>query len=180
MSRVGKVPVNIPEKVEVNIVDGVVTAKGVKGTLSAKLNANVIAEKADGVINVKPKDDSTIARAQWGTARTQINNMIVGVSAGFVKSLEFNGVGYKAAVNGSTLNLSLGYSHTIDYVLPTGISAKVNKNVIDIEGSNKELVGQVAAKVRSFREPEPYKGKGIRYTDEKIIRKAGKAGGKGK
>jgi large subunit ribosomal protein L6 len=180
MSRIGKVPVNIPEKVEVSITNGLVVVKGVKGTLTAKLNSNVVAEMSGNIINVKPKDDSTVARAQWGTARTQINNMVVGVSTGFVKSLEFNGVGYKAAVAGSTLNLSLGYSHTIDYVLPAGITAKVNKNVIDIEGSNKELVGQVAAKVRSFREPEPYKGKGIRYTDETIIRKAGKAGGKGK
>ena len=99
----------------------------------------------------------------------------------FPKSwLEFTGVGYKAAVNGNVLNLSLGYSHPIDYTLPVGITAKVNKNQIDIEGSNKELVGQVAAKVRSFREPEPYKGKGVKYTTEKIIRKAGKAGGKGK
>ncbi|MFA6237074.1 MAG: 50S ribosomal protein L6 [Bacteriovorax sp.] len=180
MSRIGKVPVNIPDKVEVNIKNGVVSVKGAKGTLTAKLNDNVVAEMAGKVITIKPKDDSTTARSQWGTARTQVNNMIVGVSTGFVKSLEFNGVGYKAAVSGSTLNLSLGYSHTIDYVLPAGITAKVNKNVIDIEGSNKELVGQVAAKVRSFREPEPYKGKGIRYTDETIIRKAGKAGGKGK
>lgn len=180
MSRIGKVPVNIPEKVEVTIVNGLVTVKGAKGTLTAKLNENVVAEMADKVINIKPKDESTTARAQWGTARTQVSNMVVGVSTGFVKSLEFNGVGYKAAVTGSTLNLSLGYSHAIDYVLPAGITAKVNKNIIDIEGSNKELVGQVAAKVRSFREPEPYKGKGIRYTDEKIIRKAGKAGGKGK
>ena len=180
MSRIGKVPVNIPEKVEISIVSGLVTVKGVKGTLVAKLNNNVIAVIEGKTITVKPKDESTVARAQWGTARTQINNMVVGVSAGFVKSLEFNGVGYKAAVAGNILNLSLGYSHTIDYALPEGITAKVNKNVIDIEGSNKELVGQVAAKVRSFREPEPYKGKGIRYTDEKIIRKAGKAGGKGK
>ena len=180
MSRIGKVPVNIPEKVEISIVSGLVTVKGVKGTLIAKLNNNVIAVIEGKTITVKPKDESTVARAQWGTARTQINNMVVGVSSGFVKSLEFNGVGYKAAVAGNILNLSLGYSHTIDYALPDGITAKVNKNVIDIEGSNKELVGQVAAKVRSFREPEPYKGKGIRYTDEKIIRKAGKAGGKGK
>jgi large subunit ribosomal protein L6 len=180
MSRIGKVPVNIPEKVDVNIVNGLITVKGAKGTLVAKLNENVIAEISGKVITVKPKDDSTVARAQWGTARTQISNMVVGVSAGFVKSLEFNGVGYKAAVAGNVLNLSLGYSHAIDYALPAGITAKVNKNIIDIEGSNKELVGQVAAKVRSFREPEPYKGKGVRYTDEKIIRKAGKAGGKGK
>ena len=180
MSRIGKVPVNIPEKVEVSIKNNVVTVKGAKGTLTSTLNDNVVAVIEGKIINVKPKTDSATARAQWGTARTQINNMVVGVSTGFVKSLEFTGVGYKAAVSGTTLNLSLGYSHTIDYVLPAGISAKVNKNVIDIEGANKELVGQVAAKVRSFREPEPYKGKGIRYTDEKIIRKAGKAGGKGK
>ncbi len=180
MSRIGKVPVNIPEKVEVKITDGVVTVKGAKGTLTAKLNDQVVAEIVGKQINVKPINDSTIARSQWGTARTQINNMVVGVSTGFVKSLEFNGVGYKAAVSGTTLNLSLGYSHPIDYILPVGITAKVTKNQIDIEGSNKELVGQVAAKVRSFRKPEPYKGKGVKYTDETIIRKAGKAGGKGK
>lgn len=180
MSRIGKVPVNIPEKVEVNIANGVVTVKGTKGTLTHKLNSNVIAKLEGKTITVSPKDESAEARSQWGTARTLVNNMVVGVSTGFVKSLEFNGVGYKAAVSGSTLNLSLGYSHTIDFPLPAGITAKVNKNQIDIEGSNKELVGQVAAKVRSFREPEPYKGKGVKYLDEKIIRKAGKAGGKGK
>lgn len=180
MSRIGKVPVNIPDKVEVKIVDGLVTVKGTKGTLTAKINENVIATIEGKQVVVKPASESTEAKSQWGTARTQINNMVVGVSAGFVKSLEFNGVGYKAAVSGNTLNLSLGYSHTIDYPLPAGITAKVNKNQIDIEGANKELVGQVAAKVRSFREPEPYKGKGVKYLSETIIRKAGKAGGKGK
>ena len=180
MSRIGKVPVNIPEKVEVNINNGVVTVKGAKGTLTHNLNNNVIAKLEGKVITINPKDESAEAKSQWGTARTIVNNMVVGVSAGFVKSLEFNGVGYKAAVSGNVLNLSLGYSHTIDFTLPAGITAKVNKNQIDIEGSNKELVGQVAAKVRSFREPEPYKGKGVKYLDEKIIRKAGKAGGKGK
>ncbi|MGZ3789071.1 MAG: 50S ribosomal protein L6 [Bacteriovorax sp.] len=180
MSRIGKVPVNIPEKVEVTISNNVVTVKGTKGTLTHKLNDNVVVTMEGKAITVKPKDESAEARSQWGTARTLVNNMVVGVSAGFVKSLEFNGVGYKAAVSGNVLNLSLGYSHTIDYPLPVGITAKVNKNQIDIEGSNKELVGQVAAKVRSFREPEPYKGKGVKYLDEKIIRKAGKAGGKGK
>ncbi len=180
MSRIGKVPVNIPEKVEVNIANGLITVKGAKGTLTHQLNNNVIAKIDGKIITVTPKDESAEARSQWGTARTLVNNMVVGVSTGFVKSLEFNGVGYKAAVSGNMLNLSLGYSHTIDFPLPVGITAKVNKNQIDIEGSNKELVGQVAAKVRSFREPEPYKGKGVKYLDEKIIRKAGKAGGKGK
>lgn len=180
MSRIGKVPVNIPDKVEVKIENGLVTVKGAKGTLTHKLNGNVIAKLEGKTITIAPKDESAEARSQWGTARTLVSNMVTGVSTGFVKSLEFNGVGYKAAVSGNILNLSLGYSHTIDFPLPAGITAKVNKNQIDIEGSNKELVGQVAAKVRSFREPEPYKGKGVKYLDETIIRKAGKAGGKGK
>jgi large subunit ribosomal protein L6 len=180
MSRIGKHPVNIPEKVEVTIKGNLVTVKGARGTLSHTLNSNVVVSMEGKSIIVNPKDESSEARSQWGTARTLVNNMVTGVSAGFVKSLEFTGVGYKAAVNGTTLNLSLGYSHTIDFPLPAGITAKVVKNQIDIEGSNKELVGQVAAKVRSFREPEPYKGKGVKYTTETIIRKAGKAGGKGK
>lgn len=180
MSRIGKHPVAIPEKVEVTLNGDLITVKGSKGTLSHKLNPNVIVTIEGKQITVKPKDESTEARSQWGTARTLVSNMVTGVSAGFVKSLEFTGVGYKAAVTGNVLNLSLGYSHAIDYPLPVGITAKVNKNQIDIEGSNKELVGQVAAKVRSFREPEPYKGKGVKYTTETIIRKAGKAGGKGK
>ena len=180
MSRIGKHPVNIPEKVEVTIKDSLVTVKGVKGVLTHKLNSNVVVTMADKSITVAPKDESAIARSQWGTARTLINNMVVGVSVGFVKSLEFTGVGYKAVVNGQMLNLNLGFSHPIDFTLPAGITAKVTKNQIDIEGSNKELVGQVASEVRAFREPEPYKGKGVRYTTEKIIRKAGKAGGKGK
>lgn len=180
MSRIGKHPVNIPEKVEVTLKGEVITVKGAKGTLTHKLNRNVVVTVEGKTIVVKPKDESTEARSQWGTARTLVSNMVTGVSTGFVKSLEFTGVGYKAAVTGNVLNLSLGYSHPIDFPLPAGITAKVNKNQIDIEGSNKELVGQVAAKVRSFREPEPYKGKGVRYTTETIIRKAGKAGGKGK
>jgi large subunit ribosomal protein L6 len=180
MSRIGKVPVNIPEKVEILLNFPNVTVKGPKGTLTAVLNDKVTLKVEGKQIVVSPKDETREARSQWGTARTQVSNMVVGVSAGFVKSLEFNGVGYKASVNGNVLQLSLGYSHTIDFQLPVGITAKVNKNQIDIEGSNKELIGQVAAKVRSFREPEPYKGKGIKYTTETIIRKAGKAGGKGK
>lgn len=178
MSRIGKHPVNIPEKVEVKINGYVVTVKGAKGTLTRTINDLVNLKMEGNSITVTPKDDSLSARAQWGTARTIISNMVTGVSAGFVKSLDFTGVGYKAAVSGNTLNLSLGYSHPIDFALPVGITAKVTKNQIDIEGSDKELVGQVAAKVRSFREPEPYKGKGVKYTTETIIRKAGKTGKK--
>ncbi len=178
MSRIGKHPVNVPEKVEVKVEGNVVTVKGAKGSLTRTFN-NLVSLKVDGkAITVSPKDDSKEAKSQWGTARTQLSNMVTGVSTGFVKSLDFTGVGYKAGVTGNVLNLSLGYSHPIDYTLPTGISAKVNKNQIDIEGSDKELVGQVAAKVRSFREPEPYKGKGVKYTTETIIRKAGKTGKK--
>ena len=114
----------------------------------------------------------------WGTARTLVNNMVVGVNDGFKRVLEFNGVGYKASVSGNKIVLNLGYSHPIDYVLPEGISAKVVKNQIELDGCNKELLGFVAAKIRSFRPPEPYKGKGVKYLEEVIIRKAGKTGAK--
>jgi large subunit ribosomal protein L6 len=180
MSRIGKVPVVVPEKVKVVVSYPNVKVTGPKGELNFKLNDNVNVELQGANIIVSPKTDSIEARSQWGTARTQISNMVTGVSVGFVKSLEFNGVGYKASVQGSMLTLSLGYSHVIDFPLPAGITAKVNKNIIDIEGSNKNLIGDVAAKIRSFRSPEPYKGKGVKYVEETIKRKAGKSGGKGK
>ncbi len=180
MSRIGKVPVSLPDKVEVKIEGQKVSVKGPKGTMERVLNSLVVIKMDGKTIELKPADESAEAKSQWGTARTLISNMVTGVSKGFVKSLEFTGVGYKAGVTGSVLNLSLGYSHPIDYKLPVGITAKVDKNRIDIEGCDKEVVGQVAAVVRSFREPEPYKGKGLKYVDETIIRKAGKAGGKGK
>lgn len=178
MSRIGKKPIAIPEKVEVKVTGSTVDIKGPKGQLTYTFGNEVKIEKADKVINVSPVDESRTARAQWGMSRTVVGNMVTGVTTGFVKSLEFNGVGYKAAVAGSNLTLNLGYSHPIEYKLPKGIEAKVNKNVIEIHGSDKELVGFVAAQVRSFREPEPYKGKGLKYTDETIIRKAGKTGAK--
>ena len=178
MSRIGKNPVTLPDKVEVKVNGGEVLAKGPNGQLNFTFPNNVKIEMSGKEIVVTPIDQSKEARSMWGTARTLINNMVTGVSTGFTKSLEFNGVGYKAVVKGQELVLNLGYSHPINYQLPEGISAKVNKNVIDISGANKELVGFVAAKVRSFRPPEPYKGKGIKYTDEVIIRKAGKTGAK--
>ena len=178
MSRIGKAPIGIPDKVEVKIDGTSVEVKGPKGQLSYTFRKEVKIVKADKVINVTPSDDSTTARALWGMSRTLLGNMVTGVTTGFVKSLEFNGVGYKAAVAGNTLTLNLGYSHPIEYKLPKGVEAKVVKNIIEIHGSDKELVGFVAAQVRSYREPEPYKGKGIRYSDEKIIRKAGKTGAK--
>jgi large subunit ribosomal protein L6 len=178
MSRIGKKPIGIPDKVEVKVNGSSVDVKGPKGQLSYSFHKDVKIEMADKVINVSPVNKTTTARALWGMSRTLLGNMVTGVTTGFVKSLEFNGVGYKAAVSGSTLTLNLGYSHAIEYKLPKGIEAKVAKNVIEIHGCDKELVGFVAAQVRSFREPEPYKGKGLKYTDEKIIRKAGKTGAK--
>lgn len=178
MSRIGKQPVTIPEKVEVSFTSDMVTVKGPKGQLEYKLVKNVKLKKEDNTIVVEPTDSSTTSKSMWGLYRTLVSNMVVGVTEGFTKNLEFTGVGYKAAVNGDTLTLNLGYSHPVEYKLPEGVSAKVNKNVIEISGANKELVGFVAAKVRSFRPPEPYKGKGIKYADETIIRKAGKTGAK--
>jgi len=175
MSRIGKKPIGIPDKVEVKVNGATVDVKGPKGQLSYTF---VKIEKVDKAINITPANESNSARALWGMSRTLLGNMVTGVMTGFVKSLEFNGVGYKAAISGSTLTLNLGYSHPIDYKLPKGVAAVVNKNIIEFHGCDKELVGFVAAQVRSFREPEPYKGKGLKYTDEKIIRKAGKTGAK--
>lgn len=178
MSRIGKKPIGIPDKVEVKVNGLIVDVKGPKGQLSYTFRKEVKIEKVEKVLKIAPIKNSTASNAIWGLSRTLLNNMVTGVTTGFVKSLEFNGVGYKAAVSGGTLTLNLGYSHAIDYKLPKGVEAKVNKNIIEFHGCDKELVGFVAAQVRSFREPEPYKGKGLKYTDETIIRKAGKTGAK--
>lgn len=178
MSRIGKVPVGLPDKVEVKVDGAHVAVKGPRGSLSYTFTKLVNIEVKDKEVLVSPVDESQASRSLWGTTRTLISNMVTGVSIGFTKSLEFNGVGYKAAVSGSTLTLNLGYSHPIDFKLPEGIEVKVNKNQIDVIGSDKELVGFAAAKIRSFRPPEPYKGKGVKYIDETILRKAGKTGGK--
>lgn len=178
MSRIGKMPVVIPEKVDLKVNGATVTVKGPNGQLEYTFNDLVTFESDGKELTVKPVDDSKKATSMWGTARTLVNNMVTGVTTGFTRTLEFNGVGYKAAVQGDTLNLSLGYSHPIEYKLPEGVSVKVTKNVIDLSGANKELVGFAAAKIRSFRPPEPYKGKGVKYSDEHIIRKAGKSAGK--
>lgn len=178
MSRIGKQPVGIPDKVEIKLNGNTVDVKGPKGQLTYNFRKEVKIEKADKFLTVSPVNESAEARALWGLSRTILGNMVTGVTTGFVKTLEFNGVGYKAAVAGNVLTLNLGYSHAIDYKLPKGIEAKINKNTIEFYGSDKELVGFVAAQVRSYREPEPYKGKGLKYIDEKIIRKAGKTGAK--
>ncbi len=178
MSRIGKMPVGVPDKVEVKVNGSHVAVKGPNGQLEYTFTDSVNIVLKDKEVTVTPIDKTKKSLSLWGTTRTLISNMVTGVSQGFTKSLEYTGVGYKAAVSGNTLTLSLGYSHPIEYALPAGVSAKVTKNVIDISGANKELVGFVAAKVRSFRPPEPYKGKGVKYIDEHIIRKAGKTGGK--
>jgi large subunit ribosomal protein L6 len=178
MSRIGKQPVAVPEKVNVTISDRKIDVKGPNGQLTFTHHEGVTVSQEDKNLIVKPVDSSNKNRALWGLTRTLVNNMMVGVTDGFTKKLIFNGVGYKAAVKGKTLTLNLGYSHPIDYDLPEGVEAKVVKNEIEVSGCNKELVGFAAAKIRSFRKPEPYKGKGIKYADEVIIRKAGKTGAK--
>lgn len=178
MSRIGKRPVEIPDKVNVEIKDRTVHVKGPKGQLHYTLTNAVSVEKSANAIEVKPVELTNESKAIWGMTRTLIRNMIEGVTNGFTKELEFTGVGYKAQVSGSKLVLNLGYSHPIEYQLPTGISAEVKGNVISVKGHDKELVGFVAAQIREFRPPEPYKGKGIKYINEVIIRKAGKTGAK--
>lgn len=178
MSRIGKKPIALPEKVEIKVSPAnLVEVKGPKGALTYQISKLVKVEKKDKNVEVTGTADR-VGRSIWGLSRTIIGNMIHGVSTGFKKELEFNGVGYKAAVSGSTLQLNLGHSHQIDYKIPKGIEIKVNKNVIEIYGADKELVGFVAAEVRAYRPHEPYKGKGLKYVGEKVIRKAGKTGAK--
>jgi large subunit ribosomal protein L6 len=178
MSRIGKIPVAIPDKVTVSIKDNRIEVKGPKGQLELSHHKAVNVAVDGKEVVVKPIDDSNTSRAMWGLTRTLVGNMVTGVTEGFRKDLEFNGVGYKAAVAGQKITLSLGYSHPIEFDLPKGIEAKVNKNIIELSGIDKELLGLTAAKIRSFRKPEPYKGKGVKYVTETIIRKAGKTGGK--
>ncbi len=177
MSRIGKQPIALPEKVEIKLTGNTVEVKGPKGQLSYVFSNLVKIEKKDKSVEVVGTTDR-VGRSIWGLTRTIVGNMVTGVSSGFKKELEFNGVGYKAAVSGSSLQLNLGYSHPIDYKLPKGIEVKVNKNVIEVHGADKELVGFVAAEIRGFRPHEPYKGKGLKYVGETVIRKAGKTGAK--
>lgn len=177
MSRVGKQPVVLPSGVEVTIKDMKIEVKGPKGSLSRELHSLVKVSQEDGKIVVAPVDDSLKARGLWGLFRSLIANMVDGVSKGYSKVLEINGVGYRAETAGKDLKLTLGFSHPVEFALPEGISASVEKNtVITLSGIDKELLGQTAATIRAFRPPEPYKGKGIKYADETIRRKVGKAG----
>lgn len=180
MSRIGKQPVSIPEKVEVKIANGLVDVKGPKGSLKLTLPKQVNVEVADKAVNVSRKGEDRISRSMHGLSRNLIANMIKGVSTGFTKELDINGVGYRAEVKGKELHMALGYSHPVIYALPEGITAEVDakRTKITLSGIDKQLLGNTAAKVRSFRPPEPYRGKGIKYATETIRRKEGKSAGK--
>lgn len=179
MSRIGKKPIPLPSGVKVAMAGRTINVEGPKGKLKRDLSDGIrIAVEADK-IQVEPQNESRQADAMHGLTRTLVANMVEGVTKGFEKVLEISGVGYRAEVKGTVLNLALGYSHPVEYPLPQGITAEVEKQTkITVRGIDKELVGATAAKIRSFREPEPYKGKGIKYAGERIIRKAGKTGKK--
>ncbi len=175
MSRIGKNPVEIPSGVEVTLNGALVTAKGKLGQLSFKATDEVEMSVDDGKVWVKPCNESKQARALWGTTRARIQNLVQGVSEGFTKNLEITGVGYRAQVQGKALNLQLGFSHDVLHPIPDGITVTCEKPTsISITGADKQVVGQVAAEIRAYRPPEPYKGKGVRYSDEYILRKEGK------
>lgn len=175
MSRVGSAPVEIPQGVECQIVDNVLKAKGKLGELSLPLPFNVSVKIEGSVLSVNPKDQSKQSRMLWGTIRARVYNLVCGVADGFKRNLEINGVGYRAALQGSELVLSLGHSHEIRYPIPSGITIKCAKPTeIEISGIDKQQVGQIASEIRSYRSPEPYKGKGVKFAEEKILRKEGK------
>jgi large subunit ribosomal protein L6 len=181
MSRIGRMPVTVPSGVEVKVDDkNVVSVKGPKGQLEEKINAKMKVEVKDGVITVSRPDDTKVNRSLHGLSRTLISNMVIGVTDGYEKKLQINGVGYKAEKQGKKLVLSLGYSHPVELMDPEGIVTETpSATEINVKGIDKALVGNYAAVIRGWRPPEPYKGKGIKYVDEYIRRKEGKAGVKG-
>ena len=179
MSRIGKMPITVPAGVTVTIEDNHVTVKGPKGELTRQINKNMKLTMDNGVITVERPDDEKESRSLHGLSRTLINNMIIGVTQGFSKTLEINGVGYRAAKQGQNINFTLGFSHPVVKEPPAGITFEVPApNKIVVSGADKEVVGAVAADIRTLRPPEPYKGKGIKYVDEVIRRKVGKTGKK--
>jgi len=175
MSRIGKRPVELPGGVEASVSGQTIEVKGPKGSRAFTATDDVSLSVADNAISVEPRGKSKRARQQWGMSRTMVQNLVTGVTDGFKKELEIQGVGYRAQMQGNTLKLSLGYSHDVDFEVPAGVTVTCPKNTeVVIEGSDQQLVGQVAANIREWRAPEPYKGKGIRYKDEYIFRKEGK------
>jgi large subunit ribosomal protein L6 len=175
MSRIGKKPIAVPTGVTANVEGQTVKVKGPKGALQAVLADEVIVAMEKNAVKVAPRDESKKARSLWGTSRTQVANLMAGVTKGFEEKLEINGVGYRAAVQGKQLNLQLGFSHDVNYPIPQGIAIATPKPTeIVITGIDKQQVGQVAAEIRGYRPPEPYKGKGVKYAGEYIFRKEGK------
>jgi large subunit ribosomal protein L6 len=175
MSRVGKYPVEIPAGVQVAIADGILTAKGKLGEMKLPLTDRVKAVVEDGKVSVAPSNSETQSRMMWGTTRALVASMVKGVSTGYQRSMEITGTGFRASVQGKNLVINLGFSHDVIFPVPEGIKISCERpTAIKVEGVDKRLVGQVAAEIRSFRPPEPYKGKGVRYTDETIRRKQGK------
>jgi len=176
MSRIGKLPIKIPSGVTITVDPDFVTVAGSKGTLKQFTMPGVTVAVEDGQAVVTRVNDEAENRAKHGLMRSLVNNMVVGVSQGFSKQLEINGVGYRAAMQGTDIKLNLGFSHDVIYKLPQGITALIEQNKITVSGIDKQQVGQVAAEIRALKKPEPYKGKGIKYSDERILRKSGKSG----
>ncbi len=178
MSRIGNKPIDVPAGIEVAISGNHITVKGKNGTLERDFRPEIAFEQEGTIISVKCRDNSKRTRAFSGLSRTLLNNMILGITTGFSKKLVIEGVGYRADKKGNVINLSVGYSHPVLFELPEGVNAKVDKTEITLDSIDKELLGQTAARIREVRKPEPYKGKGIRYEEERIVRKAGKAAAK--
>jgi large subunit ribosomal protein L6 len=176
MSRIGKQPITIPSGVTITVDEHAIVVKGPKGELSQFTMPEVIVKIDGDTLTVSRINDEKEPRSKHGLMRTLINNMVIGVTQGFEKKLEITGVGFRVALAGTTLKMNLGFSHEVVYKLPEGIQAKVEQNTITISGVSKQLVGQVAAEIRSLKKPEPYKGKGIQYVGERVLRKSGKSG----
>lgn len=174
MSRQAKQPIAIPDKTEVSVVDSVMRVKGPLGEISRPIRADVSVEVKDGAVLVSPRKPTRFAKALWGTYASHVRNMMQGVNTAFEKQLVVEGVGYRVEVQGNKVVFNVGYSHPVELVIPEGIEVTVEKNVLTVKGINKEVVGEFAANIRAVRKPEPYKGKGIRYSDEVIRRKQGK------
>lgn len=178
LSRIGKLPIEIPSGVTITVDSGDVTVEGPKGKLVQFITPAVNVQVKDGVFTVEPKDESKVARSQHGLMRALVNNMVIGVTKGYEKRLEVKGVGFRVATSNNELTMSLGFSHEVKYKAPEGVAVSNDKMIIIVSGIDKQKVGQVAAEIRAFKKPEPYKGKGIMYEGEQILRKAGKAGKK--
>lgn len=176
MSRIGKLPIDVPSGVTITVDDEFITVNGSKGSLKQFTMPGITVKEEDSKVLVTRANDEAANRARHGLMRTLVANMVQGVSQGFEKKLEINGVGYRVAMQGADLKFNLGFSHDVIYKVPAGIQVTVEQNIITVSGIDKQQVGQVAAEIRALKKPEPYKGKGIKYQDERIIRKSGKSG----